>query len=175
VGQAGVAVGSVFTTFASKGEILSEVMQGRLAPLYAEIDRVTPHIHGSTVDRLRTMFSVHFEFEARQARLFLAHIAAAYDWTLTSGAMPYGRNAHFRRVRGVLARGVAGRRGPTSTPGGRRPAGGSPCLDLAAEDHRGRRRQGHDRRHGPPDRSSPPASRRGQFAPSSSRRAITCA
>src|SRR6188474_2116966 len=64
--HAGVAVGSVFTTFASKGEILSEVMSTRLAPLYTEIDRLTPHMHGQTVDRLRTMFAVQFEFEARQ-------------------------------------------------------------------------------------------------------------
>jgi AcrR family transcriptional regulator len=106
--HAGVAVGSVFTTFASKDEILSEVMQARLVPLYAEIDRVSPHIRGATVDRLRTMFAVHFEFEARQARLFLAHVAAAYDWTLTPGAIPYGRNAHFiAMIRNVLARGVA--------------------------------------------------------------------
>lgn len=105
--HAGVAVGSVFTTFASKDEILSEVMQARLVPLYAEIARVSPHIRGSTVDRLRTMFAVHFEFEVRQARLFLAHIAAAYDWTLTPGATPYGRNAHFMAImRNTLARGV---------------------------------------------------------------------
>ena len=106
--HAGVAVGSVFTTFASKGEILSEVMQARLAPLYAEIDRVTPHIRGATADRLRTMFAVHFAFEARQTRLFLAHIAAAFDWTLTPGAKPYGRNVHFQDViKATLARGVA--------------------------------------------------------------------
>ena len=105
---AGVAVGSVFTTFASKGEILSEVMQSRLASLYAEIDRVAPHIRGATVDRLRTMFAVHFEFEARQGRLFLAHIAAAYDWTLAPRAIPYGRNAHFQQlIRNVLEAGVA--------------------------------------------------------------------
>ena len=105
--HAGVAVGSVFTTFASKGEILSEVMHGRLAPLYAEIDRVTPHLHGATADRLRTMFAIHFEFEARQARLFLAHIAAAYDWTITSGASPYGRNMRLQdAIKAVLARGV---------------------------------------------------------------------
>jgi AcrR family transcriptional regulator len=95
---AGVAVGSVFTTFASKGEILSEVMQQRLAPMYAEIDRVAPHLRGSTVDRLRTLFAVHFEFEARQPRLFLSHIAAAYDWTLPPGAIPYGRNTHFQQL-----------------------------------------------------------------------------
>ena len=106
--RAGVAVGSVFTTFASKGEILSEVMEARLEPLYAEIDRVMPHLRGSTVDRLRTMFAVHFEFEARNLRLFLLHIAAAYDWTLSPAARPYGRNARLQCViRETLAKGVA--------------------------------------------------------------------
>jgi AcrR family transcriptional regulator len=97
--RAQVSVGSVFTTFASKGEILSEVMQARLDPLYAEIDRVMPHLRGSTADRLRTMFAIHFEFEARHVRLFMSHIAAAYDWTLTEGARPYGRNT---RLQGVI-------------------------------------------------------------------------
>ena len=104
--HAGVAVGSVFTTFASKGEILSEVMLARVDPLYAELDRVMPHVHGSTVDRLRTMFAIHIEFEARQVRLFLSHIAAAYDWTLSPGARPYGRNQRLiRAVAECLARG----------------------------------------------------------------------
>ncbi|MBL8556699.1 MAG: TetR/AcrR family transcriptional regulator [Phenylobacterium sp.] len=106
--HAGVAVGSVFTTFASKGEILSEVMAARLDPLYAEIDRVMPHVRGSTADRLRTMFAVHFEFEARHVRLFLSHIAAAYDWTLAPGVRPYGRNQRLREViRETLRRGQA--------------------------------------------------------------------
>mgnify|MGYP001212029915 CR=1 FL=1 len=105
--HAGVAVGSVFTTFASKGEILSEVMAARLEPLYAEIDRVMPHVRGSTADRLRTMFAVHFEFEARHVRLFLSHIAAAYDFTLTPGARPYGRNQRLQQViRDLLQQGV---------------------------------------------------------------------
>lgn len=96
--HAGVAVGSVFTTFASKGDILSEVMQARLDPLYAELDRVMPHLRGSTADRLRTMFAIHFEFEARHVRLFLAHIAAAYDWTLPGGARPYGRTPRLQEI-----------------------------------------------------------------------------
>lgn len=105
--RAEVSVGSVFTTFASKGEILSEVMRGRLDPLYAELDRVVPHLRGSTADRLRTMFAVHFEFEARQVRLFLSHIAAAYDWTLSPAARPFGRNLRFPEIiRGILADGV---------------------------------------------------------------------
>jgi AcrR family transcriptional regulator len=104
--RAEVSVGSVFTTFASKGEILSEVMAARLDPLYAEIDRVMPHLRGSTADRLRTMFAIHFEFEAKHVRLFMSHIAAAYDWTLTEGARPYGHNARLQDViRQTLAKG----------------------------------------------------------------------
>ncbi len=96
--RAEVSVGSVFTTFASKGDILSEVMAARLDPLYAEIDRVMPHLRGSTADRLRTMFAIHFEFESAHVRLFMSHIAAAYDWTLTEGARPYGRNTRLKDV-----------------------------------------------------------------------------
>lgn len=106
--RAGVAVGSVFTTFASKDEILSEVMQARLEALYAELERVMPHLRGSTADRLRTMFAVHFEFETKNLRLFLLHIAAAYDWALSRGARPYGRNARLQgMIRETLAKGVA--------------------------------------------------------------------
>jgi len=96
--HAGVSVGSVFTTFASKGEILSEVMGARLEPLYAELDRVMPHLRGSTVDRLRTMFAIHFEFEAQHVRLFLSHIAAAYDWSLATTARPYGRTPRLQEM-----------------------------------------------------------------------------
>lgn len=105
--HAGVAVGSVFTTFASKGEVLSAVMQARLEPLYAELDRVMPHLRGSTADRLRTMFAIHFEFEAQHVRLFLAHIAAAYDWTLPPSARPYGRTPRLQEIiRETLQKGV---------------------------------------------------------------------
>ena len=105
---AGVSVGSVFTTFASKGEILSHVMHDRLAPLYAELDRVIPHLRASTPDRLRSMFAIHFAFEAPHARLFMAHIIAAYDWTLPPEARPFGRTQRLQQIIGeCLARGVA--------------------------------------------------------------------
>ena len=107
-GHAGVSVGSVFTTFASKGEILSQVMQDRLDGLYAELDRVMPHLRGDTLERLRTMFAIHFAFEVRHTRLFLAHIAAAYDWTLPPTAAPMGKNQRLQAIiRDVLAKGVA--------------------------------------------------------------------
>ncbi|HEV2532244.1 TetR/AcrR family transcriptional regulator [Phenylobacterium sp.] len=97
--HAGVSVGSVFTTFASKGEILSQVMEGRLEGFYAELDRLAPHLRGSTADRLRSIYAIFFAVEAPRTRLFLSHIAAAFDWTLTSTARPYGRN---ERVRALL-------------------------------------------------------------------------
>ena len=31
-------------------------------------------------------------------RLFLSHIAAAYDWTLSPGARPYGRNERLKSI-----------------------------------------------------------------------------
>jgi len=108
--RAEVSVGSVFTTFASKGDILSQVMQERLDGLYAELDRVVPLLRGSITDRLRTVLAIHFAYEARHARLFLAHIAAAFDWTLSDAARPFGRTPHLKAVmRRTLADGVARR------------------------------------------------------------------
>jgi AcrR family transcriptional regulator len=94
--QAGVSVGTVFNAYGSKGEILAEVMRGRLDALYSEFDRVVPHLRGSTADRLRTLFSIHFSFEVQQKRLFLAHITTAWDWTLPATATPFGQNLRFR-------------------------------------------------------------------------------
>ncbi|MGZ3377906.1 MAG: TetR/AcrR family transcriptional regulator [Phenylobacterium sp.] len=106
--HAGVSVGSVFTTFASKGEILSQVMEDRLDGLYAELDRVVPNLRGSTSDRLRSIFAIHFSFEARRTRLFLAHIAAAYDWTLPPSARPMGRNPRLIGIiRECVTKGIA--------------------------------------------------------------------
>lgn len=97
--QAGVAVGSVFTCFASKAEVLSQVMLDRLEDLYAELDRITPHLRGTVVDRLSSIFALHYAFETRRTPLFLAHIAAAYNWRPGSDSVPYGRNP---RLRGMI-------------------------------------------------------------------------
>lgn len=96
--QAAVSVGSVFTTFSSKNDILSQVMADRLDALYAELDRLAPHLRGSTPDRLQSIFAIHYAFETRRTRLFLAHIAAAYNWTLSPSSRPYGRNPRLRLV-----------------------------------------------------------------------------
>ncbi|NGM51323.1 TetR/AcrR family transcriptional regulator [Caulobacter sp. 602-2] len=106
--RAGVSVGSVFTTFASKAEVLSHVMERRLGDLYAEFDRVLPFLRGSTADRLCSIFAIHYEFETRRVRLFLAHIAASYSPSNDPGVTPYGRNERLSdMLEQVLQEGVA--------------------------------------------------------------------
>ncbi|MFI4975560.1 MAG: TetR family transcriptional regulator [Caulobacterales bacterium] len=78
--RAEVSVGSVFTSFASKAHVLSEVMRGRLDALYGELERVWPHMRGSTADRCRSLFAVHYAFELRRARLFIAFVGASFTW-----------------------------------------------------------------------------------------------
>jgi AcrR family transcriptional regulator len=103
-----VSVGSVFTTFASKGEILSQVMEERLEALYAELEQAVHKLQGSTADRLRSLFAAGIRFESAHTQLFLAHIAAAYDWTLSPQARPFGRTPSIRAlIRDCLASGVA--------------------------------------------------------------------
>ena len=96
--RAGVSVGSVFTTFASKAEVLSHVMEKRLGELYAEFDRVVPYLRGSTADRLCSIFAIHYEFETRRVKLFLAHIAASYNPTDEPGVKPFGRNERLSQM-----------------------------------------------------------------------------
>lgn len=105
--RAGVSVGSVFTTFASKAEVLSHVMDSRLGELYAEFDRVVPFLRGSTADRLCSIFAIHYEFETRRVKLFLAHIAASYSPSQDPGVTPFGRNERLSTMlRDTLLEGV---------------------------------------------------------------------
>lgn len=105
--RAGVSVGSVFTSFASKAEVLSHVMDHRLAELYAEFDRVVPFLRGSTVDRLCSIFAVHYAFETRRVKLFLAHVAASYNPSNDPAQTSFGRNPHLTQILvDVLAEGV---------------------------------------------------------------------
>jgi TetR/AcrR family transcriptional regulator, cholesterol catabolism regulator len=86
--RAEVSVGSVFTTFSCKRDILAQVMQDRLAALYAELDRVAPKLRGSTSDRLRSIFAIHYAFEAHRTNLFLSYIASAFDNAPTGSPRP---------------------------------------------------------------------------------------
>jgi AcrR family transcriptional regulator len=108
--RAGVSVGSVFTTFSSKAHLLSQVMDDRVELLLHELQRIVPHLRGATADRLCSIFAIHYEFETRRDKLFLAHIAAAFSPNLEEGVIPYGQNARFRgmileTLQGGVARG----------------------------------------------------------------------
>ena len=94
--RAGVSVGSVFTTFASKADVLSQVMDDRVEALFSELDRVVRHLRGSVIDRISSVFAIHYDFECRRVKLFLAHIAASYSPTLETTTIPYGRNSRFK-------------------------------------------------------------------------------
>jgi AcrR family transcriptional regulator len=96
--RAGVSVGSVFTTFIGKAHLLSQVMADRVEALQAELELVIPHLRGTAVDRLRSIMAVHYGFETRHLRLFVAYIAASYDWPNDGGVSPLGRNARFRSM-----------------------------------------------------------------------------
>ena len=96
--RAGVSVGSVFTTFASKADILSQVMDDRVEALYAELDRVARHLRGTTCDRVCSVFAIHYDFECRRVKLFLAHIAASFSPSLESTTVPFGRNVRFKSM-----------------------------------------------------------------------------
>jgi len=96
--KAGVSVGSVFTTFNSKADVLSQVMADRVPALQDELTRVLPYLRGSTADRLCSVFAIHYDFECRRVKLFLAHIAAAYSPNLEDSTVPFGQNDVFRRM-----------------------------------------------------------------------------
>ena len=105
--RAGVSVGSVFTTFASKADVLSQVMDDRVEALYAELDRVARHLRGTTCDRICSVFAIHYDFECRRVKLFLAHIAASFSPSLEATTIPYGRNTRFKTMLvEMLAEGV---------------------------------------------------------------------
>lgn len=106
--RAGVAVGSVFTTFSGKTEILSQVMAERLDGLYAELDAVLPHLRGSCADRLRSIMAIHYGFEMQRPRLFAAFVASSFEPPAGDAVIPFGANRRLTAMlREVLEDGVA--------------------------------------------------------------------
>jgi AcrR family transcriptional regulator len=106
--RAGVSVGSVFTGFNSKSHVLGEVIRGRREELYADLERMAPHLRGATADRCRSLFAVHYAFEFRRLRLFLAYISVAFEWRETRDLPLLGTNPRLvGMIRDCLAEGVA--------------------------------------------------------------------
>lgn len=110
--KAGVSVGSVFTTFSSKADILSQVIAERTAALTVELERVTPHLRGSLTDRISSIMAVHYDFQMRRPKLYLAYLAASFraaheDGFVRMGANP-GLQAPIRELlHGAIERGEA--------------------------------------------------------------------
>lgn len=87
--------------------MLGAVAQERLGDLYADLERVAPHLRGSTADRCRSLFAVHYAFEFRRLRLFLAFISVSFDWREERHTPTMGSNPRLRgMIRDCLAEGI---------------------------------------------------------------------
>jgi AcrR family transcriptional regulator len=88
--RAGVSVGSVFTTFSSKADILSQVMLERVDALTAEVAAVVSDKQGTACERLKTFLAANYRAEMKRPKLYLAHIMAAFTPGLEEGVVPFG-------------------------------------------------------------------------------------
>ena len=101
--KAGVSVGSVFTTFASKADILSQVIAERTGALAAELERVAPHLRGSLTDRLSALLAIHYDFQMRRPKLYLAYLSASFRTSHEPGFVRMGANPGLQApVRAIL-------------------------------------------------------------------------
>jgi AcrR family transcriptional regulator len=96
--QATVSIGSVFTCFSSKAELLSHVMDARLDGLYGEMEAILPHLRGATADRLRSIMAAHYGFETRRLRLFVTYISASFTWAPDQRVTPVGQNHRLKTI-----------------------------------------------------------------------------
>lgn len=106
--EAGVAIGSVFTTFASKDEVLNHILLERFEALFEELDRLAPHLRGSARDRLSNLLSIAYGVESQSLGLMLAHLAASHVWPDDLEAENNRRHARLADLlRATLQKGIA--------------------------------------------------------------------
>lgn len=104
---AGVAIGSVFTTFASKDEVLNHILLERFEALFEELDRLSPYLRGSTRDRVASLLSIAYGVERQSLGLMLAHLAASHGWGHEIEAENNRRQARLTALlKAALKRGV---------------------------------------------------------------------
>lgn len=78
--RAGVAIGSVFTTFASKADVLNFILLEQFGRLFEELDRLAPHLQGSTRERIAQLLAIAYAVEREQLGLMMAHLSASHGW-----------------------------------------------------------------------------------------------
>jgi AcrR family transcriptional regulator len=88
--RAGVSVGSVFTTFSSKADILSQVMLERVDALTTEVGALLADKSGTVRDRFKAFLAANYRIEIKRPKLYLAHIMAAFTPDLEEGVVPFG-------------------------------------------------------------------------------------
>lgn len=88
--RAGVSVGSVFTTFSSKADILSQVMLERVDALTTEVEALLADKGGTVRDRFKAFLAANYRIEIKRPKLYLAHIMAAFTPDLEEGVVPFG-------------------------------------------------------------------------------------
>jgi len=105
--RAGVSVGSVFTTFASKAEILGQIMNERIEQLTGELEKVVPHLRGSIVDRLSALMAIHYDFQMRRPKLYLAYLSVSFHEQHARGFVRMGMSPALRApLREIIRGGV---------------------------------------------------------------------
>jgi len=102
--RAGVSVGSVFTTFASKAEILGQIMNERIEQLTVELEKVVPHLRGSFVDRLSAFMAIRYDFQMRRPKLYLAYLSVSFHGQRARGFVRMGTSPALRApLREIIA------------------------------------------------------------------------
>lgn len=81
--RAGVAVGSVFTTFASKEEVLCAIVIEKYDALAEALRHAVETTSGSARERLKAAFAAAYAFEIDRHAMLMHQISASWVWSKT--------------------------------------------------------------------------------------------
>jgi TetR/AcrR family transcriptional regulator, cholesterol catabolism regulator len=98
--RAGVAPGSVFTTFETKADLLQEIVFSRYMTL-GEALSVQPHGEVDPVGQLVAFARVAYGFELKEPRLLAETLGASWTWTVQA---EMDNRRHLAPLLGVITR-----------------------------------------------------------------------